>query len=150
MPVDYLSRLPGAKETVASISAFDPFQADLYDLQMQDEVLQTIQTFKNKIHWPPHLSKQDQAYYKTLTDKVFQDKNKVVWIRLNDFNYPRTALYLPSRYRKEAMCEAHDSIKGGHNAEAATIGTYISRYNPSCYKPSSSCGTTGTTASLST
>ena len=76
MPADYLSRLPGAKETVASISAFDPFQADLYDLQMQDEVLQTIQTFKNKIHWPPHLSKQDQAYYKTLTDKVFQDKKK--------------------------------------------------------------------------
>jgi len=29
MPADYLSRLPGAKETVASISAFDPFQADL-------------------------------------------------------------------------------------------------------------------------
>jgi hypothetical protein len=87
---------------------------------MQDEVLQTIQTFKNKNHWPPHLSKQDQAYYKTLTDKVFQDKNKVVWIRLNDFNYPRMALYLTSRYRKEAMCEAHDSIKGGYNAAHKT------------------------------
>jgi hypothetical protein len=36
MPADYLSRLPGAKETIASISAFDPFQADLYKLQMQD------------------------------------------------------------------------------------------------------------------
>jgi len=69
---------------------------------MQDEVLQTIQTFKNKNYMPPHLSKQDQAYYKTLTDKVFQDKNKVVWIRLSDFNYPRMALYLPSRYRKSA------------------------------------------------
>jgi hypothetical protein len=29
MPADYLSRLPGAKETIATISAFDPFQADL-------------------------------------------------------------------------------------------------------------------------
>jgi len=28
-PVDYLSRLPGTKESIASISAFDPFQADL-------------------------------------------------------------------------------------------------------------------------
>ncbi len=46
----------------------------------------------------------------------------MVWVRLSDFNYPRTALYLPSRYRKEAMCEAHDSIVGGHNA---THKTYL-------------------------
>jgi len=31
MPADYLSRLPGAKDHIASISAFDPFQTDLYD-----------------------------------------------------------------------------------------------------------------------
>jgi hypothetical protein len=48
---DYLSRLPGAKETIASISAFDPFQADLYKLQMQDEILQGIQTFRNTNQW---------------------------------------------------------------------------------------------------
>ncbi len=39
MPADYLSRLPGAKDNIASISAFDPFQTDLYDLQMQDDIL---------------------------------------------------------------------------------------------------------------
>jgi hypothetical protein len=44
MPADYLSRLTCAKETMASISAFDPFQADLFDLQMQDEDLQMLQT----------------------------------------------------------------------------------------------------------
>jgi hypothetical protein len=44
-----------------------------------------------------------------MIDKLFQDKNKVVWVWLNDFKYPRTALYLPTRYRKEAMCEAHNS-----------------------------------------
>jgi hypothetical protein len=109
MPADYLSRHPGAKETVASISAFDPFQADLYELQMQDEVLQGIQTFRNTNQWPQTIPKQDRAYYTSMIDK-----NKVVWVRLSDFNYPRTALYLPSRYRKEAMCEAHDSIAGGH------------------------------------
>ncbi len=32
MPADYLSRPPGAKDHLASISAFDPFQTDLYDL----------------------------------------------------------------------------------------------------------------------
>ncbi len=47
MPADYLSKLPGAKETIASILAFDPFQTDLYELQMQDEILQGIQTFQN-------------------------------------------------------------------------------------------------------
>jgi hypothetical protein len=37
MPADYLSRLLGAKDAVASISAFDPFQENLYDLQLQDD-----------------------------------------------------------------------------------------------------------------
>jgi hypothetical protein len=55
-----------------------------------------------------------------MIDKLFQDKNKVIWARLNDFKYHRTALYLPARYRKEAMCEAHDSILRGHNAAHKT------------------------------
>jgi Integrase zinc binding domain len=115
MPADYLSRLPGAKENIASIYAFDPFQADLYDLQMQD-----IQTFRNTNQWPQTIPKQDQAYYTAMIEKLFQDKNKLVWVRLNDFIYPRMALYLPTRYRKEDMCEAHDSILGGHNAAHKT------------------------------
>jgi hypothetical protein len=122
MPADYLSRLPGTKEAIASISAFDPFQVDLYNLQMQDDDLQMLQTFMTKKEWPPNLPKQDQIYLKTLAERAFQDKNKVVWVRLNDFNYPRTALYLPSRYRKEALCEAHERIYGGHNA---THKTYL-------------------------
>jgi hypothetical protein len=32
------------------------------------------------------------------------------------------ALYLPSKYRKEAMCETHEGIFGGHNA---THKTYL-------------------------
>ena len=120
MPADYLSRLPGAKDNIASISAFDPFQTDLYHLQMQDNILQGIQTFQNTGKWPSTISRQDQAYYTAMIDKLFQDKNKLVWVRLSDFNYPRTALYLPTRYRKEAMCEAHDSILGGHNAAHKT------------------------------
>jgi hypothetical protein len=48
MPAEYFSWLPGAKETIASISALNPFQADLYDLQMQDDNLQMLQTFITK------------------------------------------------------------------------------------------------------
>ncbi len=39
MLADYLSRLSGSKENIASISAFDLFQADLYELQMKDKIL---------------------------------------------------------------------------------------------------------------
>ncbi len=96
MPADCLSRLPGGKETIANISAFNPFQADLYNLQMQDDDLQMFETFMTKDEWPPNLPKQDRIYFKNLAKKAFQDKSKVVWVRLNDFNYPRTALYLPA------------------------------------------------------
>jgi hypothetical protein len=65
MPADYLSRFPGAKETIASISTLDPFQADLCELQMQDEILQGIQTFRNTNQWPQNIPKQDQWYYTT-------------------------------------------------------------------------------------
>ena len=74
-----------------------------------------LQNFRANNEWAPQLSKQDQAYYRTLIDRVFQDKNK-----LDDIKYPRTALYLPAQYRKEAMCEAQDGIFGGHNAAHKT------------------------------
>jgi hypothetical protein len=80
MPADYLSRLLGAKDAVASINAFDPFQANLYNLQLDDETLQMLQNFRSKNEWPPHLSKQDQSYYKILMERVFQDRNKLVYV----------------------------------------------------------------------
>jgi hypothetical protein len=70
MPADYLLRLPGTKDAIASISSFDPFQADLYDLQMQDD---DLQTFLTKNEWPPDLPRQDQIYYKTRAERAFQD-----------------------------------------------------------------------------
>jgi hypothetical protein len=48
MPADYLSGILGVKDTVASSSAFDPFQADLYNLQLQDEGLQMLQKFRTR------------------------------------------------------------------------------------------------------
>jgi len=131
MPADYLSRLLGIKEIVASIYAFNPFQADIFDLQMQDEHLQMLQTFMTKKDWPAHLSKQDGNFFRSLADKAFQDKNKLVWVRLTDFNYPWTALYLLSKYHNEAICEAHDSIFGGHNV---TQKTYL-KISTSFYWP---------------
>jgi hypothetical protein len=119
MPADYLSRLPSLPVNAIdqpAIAAFDPFTPDLQLLQRQDQDLQAIFQFLKNKSWPSSLSKQTIRNLATLAPKVFFDKNKLAWIRLEDHNYPRTALWLPERYRKEALCETHDSIFAGHNA----------------------------------
>jgi len=114
-----LSRLPSLPiNTIEqpSIAAFDPFTPDLQLLQRQDQDLQAIFQFLKNNEWPASLTKQTIRNLATLAPKVFFDKNKLAWIRLEDHNYPRTALWLPERYRKEALCETHNSIFAGHNA----------------------------------
>jgi Integrase zinc binding domain len=111
MPADYLSRLPATKEAVSTISAFNPFQADLFNLQMQDAHLQMLQNFMSKNKWPPHFSKQDCNNFQNRADKAFKKK----WWSEYD-SLTSITLYLPSKFCKEAMCEAHDIIFGGHNA----------------------------------
>jgi hypothetical protein len=119
MPADYLSRLPSLPVNsidAPTIPSLDPFNPELQLLQPQDQDLQAI--FHSIKHgtWQDSLPKQKIRALAALTPKVFFDKNKLVWIRLEDHNYPRTALWLPVRYRKEALCQTHDSIFPSHNA----------------------------------
>ncbi len=120
MPNDYLSRLQSLLintfDVPPTITAFDLFTPDLQLLQHQDQDLQAIFQFLKNGQWHPSLTIQKFRVLATLAPKVFFDKNKLVWIRLEDHNYPRTALWLPEQYRKEALCETHDSIFAGHNA----------------------------------
>jgi len=120
MPADYLSRLPSlpvnAFDSLPSIAASDPFQPELQQLQCQDQDRQAIFQLLKHNQWPPSLTKHKIRILATLAPKVFFDKNKLAWIRLGDFQYPRTALWLPECYKKEALCETHDSIFAGHNA----------------------------------
>ncbi len=83
---------------------------------MKDEQLQILQKGITDDEWPQNMSKSDQKYFQILAKKPFQDRNKVVWKSLHGFNYPRTPLYLPEKYHKEAMCETHDSIFGAQNS----------------------------------
>jgi hypothetical protein len=41
---------------------------------------------------------------------MFHYKEGILWVRLTNYKYPRTASLLPSKYQKEALCEAHNSI----------------------------------------
>jgi hypothetical protein len=122
MPDDYLSQLPSlpvnAVETQNCVAAFDPFTPDLQLLQCQDQDLQAIFQFLKTNQWHSSLPKQKIRVLATLTlaPKAFFNKNKLAWIRLEDQKYPHTALWLPEQYRKEALCETHDSRFAGHNA----------------------------------
>jgi hypothetical protein len=119
MPANYLSRLPllpiNSLEAPA-IAAFEPFTPDLQLLQRQDQDLQAIFQFIKNGTWLDSLSKQKIRIQACFSPKVFFNKNKLAWIKLEDHHYPRTALWLPERYRKEALCETHDTIFAGHNA----------------------------------
>ena len=156
MPADYLSRLPtlqvqNVEATVAAfdpfqpdlsklqvpfqvntaadvIAAFDPFQPNLKELQFQDTDLQAIYLFLKNGQWLPHLTKRQINSLSALSQKVFFDKNKLAWIRLDDYKYPRTALWLPEFYRKEALCESHNQIFAGHNAAQKTYLKLTSSY----------------------
>jgi hypothetical protein len=123
MPADYLSRLPSSQSNDISdiTEGFDPFQPDLHDLQKEDTL--KLFMFCNCVSgkWLHPIPKRGQLFA-NLAPKLFQDNNKLVWVRLNDYQYPRAALYLPAKYRKLALCEAHNNQFGGHNA---ALKTYI-------------------------
>jgi Integrase zinc binding domain/Integrase core domain len=134
MPADYLSRLP-AMTSNPVIAAFDPFQSNLSELQREEQYAKNILYFGRTKQWRAHLSKKEANSHADLLKKMFHDKDRLLWVRLTDYKYPRTALLLPRKYQKEALCEANNSIFGGHNA---TLKTYIkitmSYYWPGFYQ----------------
>ncbi len=130
MPTNYLSRVPSADNNkIAEITkCFDPFQTDLKDLLRADQQLQHMNHFRIHGQWPTSVSKSEANYLQNLAPKFFQDAHNIVWIRLDDYKYPRTALFLPERYRKRALCEAHNHQFGGHNTALKTYIRILSSY----------------------
>jgi hypothetical protein len=70
--------------------------------------------------WPDHVSKSEANYTDDLLRRLFHDKDRILWVRLTDYKYPRMALLLPKKYQKEAICEAQNSIFGGHDVNLKT------------------------------
>ncbi len=100
MPADYLSRLPSAdRAKIADITeCYDPFQPDLKDLQKADQQLQHMNHFWTHGQWPANLPKSETNYLQNLVPKLFQDSHNIVWIRLDNYKYPSTALFLPEKW----------------------------------------------------
>jgi hypothetical protein len=67
-------------------------------------------------HWLQGLQRSETSYLQNLAPNLYQNANGIVWIRLDNYQYPSRALYLPEKYRKLALCEAHNHHFGGHNA----------------------------------
>ncbi len=74
------------------------------------------------------MSKLDTNYLQNLATKLYQDANKIVWIQLDDYKYPRTALFIPEKFRQMALCEAHNHQFGGHNTALKTYICLTSSY----------------------
>jgi hypothetical protein len=127
MPADYLSRLPNTTNEPV-IAAFDPFQTDLAELQREEPFAQNMLYFGKHNRWPDHLSKSKANYHPDLLKRMFHDKEGILWVQLNEYKYPRTALLLPRKYQKEALCKAHNSIFGGHDANLKTYMKISSSY----------------------
>jgi hypothetical protein len=127
MPADYLSRLP-ASTTEAVIAAFDPFQTNLPDLQREESYIKNILYYHKNHKWPENVSRTEASSMADLLRRMFHNKDQILWVRLTDYKYPRTALLLPKKYQKEALCEAHNSIFGGHDANLKTYMKISSSY----------------------
>ncbi len=127
MPANYLSRLP-ASSNKPIIAAFDPFQTDLPELQREEPYILNIHHFHKNCQWPANVSRAKANSLTDLVKRMFHDKDNILWVQLTDYKYPRTALLLPRKYQKEALCEAHSSIFGGHNANLKTYMKISSSY----------------------
>ena len=84
--------------------------------------------FQTKGEWSPNVSKSNANYLQNLAAKLYQDANKIVWIRLDNYKYLRTALFLPEKFLKMALCEAHSHQFGGHNVALKTYIQLMSSY----------------------
>jgi hypothetical protein len=107
MPADYLSRLPASTSDTnkeAVIAAFDPFQTDLPDLQREEPYIQNILYYHKHHQWPEQVSRAEANYTADLLKRMFHDKDRILRVRMMDYKYPRTALLLPKKYQKEALC----------------------------------------------
>jgi hypothetical protein len=103
MPTDYLLRLPGEQNQVA---AFDPFQTNLKDLQLKDPTLIILKKIEHTWKWPASYNTAQQKHTLALLQKLFRDKNGLIWVLLNDYNYPRTDYSCQNSIGKtHSLCE---------------------------------------------
>ena len=116
MPAGFLSR-----QTVDHLSAIDPFGPDLPKLQAADSDIICLKHFSQHASWPQGTPKSIANRLAPLVSKIFS-QDDTLWIRLYDSKQLLTALFLPARFRKRAMCEAHGATLSGHDAE---LKTYI-------------------------
>lgn len=122
MPADFLSRNPfDEPPAISNITQdLDPFQPDLKNLQLQDQELLACTYYIKHGTFPQDVPKQTARQLLPVMNKIYQDKFLNFWVRLDDNNYPRSALWLPHKYRKQMLCQAHGHEMSGHDGHRKT------------------------------
>jgi len=83
MPANYLSRLPATVNDPV-IAAFDPFQTRLGNLPKEEDFAKNIRHFWQMKQWPAYLSKKEANAHAELLQKMFHDKDGLLWVRFTD------------------------------------------------------------------
>jgi hypothetical protein len=68
-----------------------------YNIQNTDSEITIDKRYLGLKQWPQELPKSETMYLQAMSTQRFHDNNDVVWVRLNEYEYPGTALYLPER-----------------------------------------------------
>jgi hypothetical protein len=120
MPADFLSRA-----TVDEINAINPFNEDLPALQRQCSQSKMIieQIYKVLINPTQRI--------KDLADTCFIDQS-VLWKKISAQDswdaQPRTVLFVPTKLRRQLICEAHGKLLTGHNGIQKTKERLLTSY----------------------
>jgi transposase InsO family protein len=117
LPVEFQSQAPAPD---ASVTAISPFMTDISAKQMEIPELQQIAYRNKKGSFSPTSPIETTRSAQIYADRTFCDRNNIWWIRLDDSNYPRTALWLPEEFRQEALCSAHGAVWSGHDGPHKT------------------------------
>jgi hypothetical protein len=82
MPADFLSRLPASSEANKNdvITAFDPFQTDLPDLQLEEPIIQKSFFYDKYGRWPDQMSRAEEHSARDFLKRILTDKNGTVWV----------------------------------------------------------------------
>jgi hypothetical protein len=99
MPANYLSRFR-PPSMIQSSPLSIPSRPDWETFRKRKILQKTLGISGKTKQWPAHLSKKEANAHADLLQKIFHEKDGLLWVRLTNHKYPRTALLLPKNTKR--------------------------------------------------